>query len=268
MGTIEDLIELTKARSRPCLRFAASIAPSTTYLGGNPTLPPNVEWPSWKGRPLSFLVQIDLGSAPKDFWADWLPREGLLLFFYDAEQSTGGYDPADRRSWRVVYVEPGVPIAERDEPGSIPKGQFPRQDIALYPEQSFPSLDRLDFDTSDITEEELDEYFENGIGAEPDDGPLHQLFGWPGPIQNDTMEEECQLAANGFPAFARASELKDQLAAELNAGAVEWELLLQVDSDDEVEMMWGDVGRLYFWVRPHDARRGDFSNVWMILQCH
>jgi uncharacterized protein YwqG len=44
-------------------------------------------------------------------------------------------------------------------------------------------------------------------------------------------------------------------------------LLLQVDSDD-VGMMWGDGGRLYFWIREQDARRADFSNVWMILQCY
>jgi len=31
--------------------------------------------------------------------------------------------------------------------------------------------------------------------------------------------------------------------------------------------MWGDDGNLYFWVREQDAKVGNFSDVWLILQC-
>lgn len=31
--------------------------------------------------------------------------------------------------------------------------------------------------------------------------------------------------------------------------------------------MWGDVGMIYFWIQDEAARRGDFSNAWLILQC-
>lgn len=31
--------------------------------------------------------------------------------------------------------------------------------------------------------------------------------------------------------------------------------------------MWGDVGRLYYWVTEHDLRSHEWSNAWMILQC-
>ena len=44
------------------------------------------------------------------------------------------------------------------------------------------------------------------------------------------------------------------------------------DSSSEVirlvVMMWGDVGTLHCWIREPDARAGDFSGVWLILQCH
>jgi uncharacterized protein YwqG len=52
----------------------------------------------------------------------------------------------------------------------------------------------------------------------------------------------------------------------LKDGADEWVLLLQIDTDDALNMMWEDGGLLYFWVRRRDALRGDFSNAWMILQ--
>jgi uncharacterized protein YwqG len=40
-----------------------------------------------------------------------------------------------------------------------------------------------------------------------------------------------------------------------------------MDSDDDLGVMWGDLGTLYFWVQESAARKGDFSNVWLVLQC-
>ncbi|MDR2512739.1 MAG: DUF1963 domain-containing protein [Puniceicoccales bacterium] len=46
-----------------------------------------------------------------------------------------------------------------------------------------------------------------------------------------------------------------------------WKLLLQLDSDDDTGWMWGDVGTVYFRIREQDARKADFSKVWMVFQC-
>lgn len=59
----------------------------------------------------------------------------------------------------------------------------------------------------------------------------------------------------------------DPREAGLRAGASEWRLLLQIDSDDNAGMMWGDVGRLYVWIRRDDLKRRDFSRAWVVLQC-
>jgi uncharacterized protein YwqG len=56
-------------------------------------------------------------------------------------------------------------------------------------------------------------------------------------------------------------------SAALENGRSDWLLLFQLDSDDAAKMMWGDAGRLYFWITKQDLARRDFSNVWMILQC-
>jgi uncharacterized protein YwqG len=41
------------------------------------------------------------------------------------------------------------------------------------------------------------------------------------------------------------------------SAAADWQLLLQVASDDDADMMWGDVGQLYYLVQnaqqPQDA---------------
>ena len=50
-----------------------------------------------------------------------LPRSGLLLFFYDAEQAAWGSDPDDKGSWAVVFREE-VPAdaPEVGVPGDLP----------------------------------------------------------------------------------------------------------------------------------------------------
>jgi uncharacterized protein YwqG len=32
-------------------------------------------------------------------------------------------------------------------------------------------------------------------------------------------------------------------------------------------MMWGDAGKLYFWITKDDFINRNFENTWMILQC-
>ena len=55
--------------------------------------------------------------------------------------------------------------------------------------------------------------------------------------------------------------------ASLRDGCKDWRLLLQFDSDDDLNVMWGDCGKLYFWIREQDARLGRFDAAWLILQC-
>ena len=94
--------------------------------------------------------------------------------------------------------------------------------------------------------------------------PAHQMGGYPHPVQGDDMELECHLASNGI--YVGSSEgYASDAAKQLESGRADWRLLLQIDSDDAV--IWGDVGKLYFWIREQDARAGDFSAAWLVLQC-
>jgi uncharacterized protein YwqG len=94
----------------------------------------------------------------------------------------------------------------------------------------------------------------------------HQVAGFPSAVQNDSMELECQLASSGLYC-GDGSGYNDPRRKALEAGAKDWRLLLQFDSDDDLNVMWGDVGMLYFWVREADAAAGDFRQPWLILQC-
>ncbi|MEK5232324.1 DUF1963 domain-containing protein [Lysinibacillus sp. FSL K6-0232] len=54
---------------------------------------------------------------------------------------------------------------------------------------------------------------------------------------------------------------------ELEAGATDWQLLLQFDSAKDLGYMWGDRDRLYFGIREEDCRQQRFEKIWIILQC-
>jgi len=36
---------------------------------------------------------------------------------------------------------------------------------------------------------------------------------------------------------------------------------LQIDSEDDAGMMWGDVGRLYWWMKKDELTRRDFTQM-------
>lgn len=76
--------------------------------------------------------------------------------------------------------------------------------------------------------------------------PSHQLFGYPIIIQDGDMREECVEHCGG--------NIED------------WILLLQLDEDSELPMIWGDAGCAYYWIRKQDLAIRNFSNTYMTIQ--
>lgn len=242
------LIARAEAQSMPCLRMIRTDG-GDTYFGGVPELPPDAIWPTWKGVPLSFLAQVDLGAAPKDDWPEWMPRSGRLTFFYDTDSQPWGIEATDIGSWCVLFADSSRALSPRRPPSpAATTGTFRPVPLRAMRARSFPSAERLMSPNEELTDED---YEALASLHERMPQPRHQLFGFPANIQSDSMEQEC--AQSGFGDTSQPTD---------------WQLLLQIDSDDHAGMMWGDVGMLYFWIRREDAARADFSKVWMILQCY
>ena len=222
-------------------------APGASKLGGAPDVGPGFSWPSYKGRPLSFVAQVDLAAAARFPFASVLPARGTLAFFYDPAQETWGFDPGDRGSWLVHHEPDPAVLAPARAPASL-------SGDAVYPEVAL-QLAEIETVPPDAQEDDDEEA-----------SVRHQLLGHPSPIQGSEMELECQLASHGLY-VGDPSGFADPRAKALGAGASEWRLLLQVDSDDAASMMWGDCGRLYFWITEDALRRRAFEECWMILQC-
>ena len=86
-------------------------------------------------------------------------------------------------------------------------------------------------------------------------------------MMQNPMELECELATNGINAGGPEG-YADPRVAKLRQSAADWRLLLQLDSDDDLNWMWGDVGRLYVWCRESDIAARRFERCWTILQCY
>jgi uncharacterized protein YwqG len=116
-----------------------------------------------------------------------------------------------------------------------------------------------------LSDAESDAYLEL-FEAENEGSIIHKILGHPNQVQGD-MQLECQLVSNGLYCGDSAG-YQDPKRKVLEKTAGEWRLLLQIDSDEDTGMMWGDSGRIYYWIRDEDLRSKRFDKVWMVLQCY
>jgi uncharacterized protein YwqG len=259
-------LALPSIRIRARRRNEMDMAVGLSKIGGQPDLPPGVKWPLYRERPLSFLAQINLSDVQPFRAARQLPARGLLSFFYDAIEQPWGFDPADVGRWSVLYFpddpEGFVRIEWPDDLDD--EGRFDacaisfEEDALTLPPLQHPGMDRLE-----LTDDERLAYL--AAFGSLEETTLHRMLGHPDTIQNE-MQTECALVTNGVYLGDVISH-DDPNIQLLAQGYRDWLLLLQLDSEDDARMMWGDVGRLYFWMRADALAERRFEDVWVILQC-
>lgn len=260
---LRDLKAVTAPFTMPGVQLVHTDEPSLSHFGGDPSLPAGIEWPQHDGRNLTFIARISLSELQRARRLEWLPEQGALLFFYDMEKQPWGYDPKDKGSWAVLHVpDLSAPLVGD---GARREDSFPQKTLGFRGVDTYPSTDREAIEGLDLSDKEAEAYY--ALSVEPfGDHPMHQVSGWTCPVQGDGMELECQLASNGIDCGS-PSAFETPRAKALSPGASDWRLLLQLDSDDDLDVMWGDAGMLYFWVREQEAAAGRFDNTWLILQC-
>ncbi len=266
-----DISPVLAALARPGFRLGTGTGGTDevggSRIGGSPDLPDHEGWPTWQDRSMSFLAQVDLGSLPDEGDRADLPVDGLVSFFYDAEQQAWGFDPVQTGAWTVLHTPRGTTLSRREFPADLPdEARFDPIPVAarteLCPEPwESRAIERLalDADRTEVYAELLDEL------AGGDLEPRHLMLGHPDPVQGE-MQLECQLVSHGLYC-GDSTGYNHPRASELEGGADDWRLLLQVDTDDDASMMWGDTGRLYFWVTEDALRRRAWTEVHLVLQC-
>lgn len=231
-------------------------------IGGQPDLPPEFRWPRFDGLALSFIAQLDLHELATQPDVLPLPKEGYLVFFYDSEQRTWGHEPKDFGSALVAYFPgPASALVRTELPADVSEsGQFQCCTLAYRSDQNLPV--HYDPELSEEAWTLLSSYEDARL--DESDTPWHRLGGHADCLQT-AMEFDCQLITNDL--FGDETGYEDPRSELLAQGAKDWRLLLQIDTDDDAGFMWGDCGRIYYWIRDDDLRAGDFDRSWLILQC-
>jgi uncharacterized protein YwqG len=203
-------------------------------FGGHPDLAAATAWPENAHGPLQFLAQLDLGEV--DDPTGLLPERGLLSFFYDIERKPQGLDPAEAGGGRVLYHPDGTALQPTQSPGkALPTCVLEWWPAATLPKATAPLGVKLSDDQ--------DEEYEAIVEELSDDGPAHQLFGWPLLLQTKPGELEA-------------------IAAKNTQQPGDWLMLMQLASDEAPGWTWGDDGLLYFFIRREDLAVKKFDAVW------
>lgn len=278
-------VEALMAGGQPALRLHAErvslddLALGASRLGGVPDLPSGMDWPCNGDWPLEMIAQINLADAAGCFNLPDLPASGWLVFFYEDPAYTPLQkpEPEGSRPWQVMYFDGAAESLIRLEPLNRPArlggliGWFlfgwPKSRVCFEPcavrfEYEFRLIDnedasfQVEYDAKN--HDAWDEYAEllESIGHWSSE-TRHRLRG-----HDDTIQ---------WPMRREAEETAREMGFTTADGAPEerkwdWELLLQIDTDSGPGWMWGDAGRIYFWIRRQDLAARDFSKACCILQ--
>lgn len=168
-----------------------------------------------------------------------LPSEGLFQLFYDTEEGPWGTYPADFNFISTAWypdIEELRHVPLEAPPFSYPERQF---GLKFSYRPSYPEL--FQFPDDFELPEDLEDLYLDWAGQSCN----HQLAGYSTAIQNDVIEE---LENSG-------------------AGDGPWKILLQIDSDEKMNLMWGNTGTLYLGVQTEDLATADLSQARLIMQC-
>lgn len=92
----------------------------------------------------------------------------------------------------------------------------------------------------------------------------HRVLGHASPAESD-MQLNAQLVMNGI-FCGDSSGYAHPRVAELEKGADDWILLLQLDSDERGGLKWADIGEIYFWIHRDHLALQKFDRVWLTLE--
>ena len=260
-----DMESLVENSIRLASRLVSTALPvGASRLGGQPDLPDGEAWPLLGDAPMSFVGQIRLEDVAPFDSNGWLPKTGLLSFFYDQNQETYGASPSDCGGWKVLYLS-GGPASLRPRPFPDSLAQEARFKVcALTPasEATLPGSPAQHLPDLQWSPDEVHRYEDllaNYPSAQDHTELHHRMFGHPEQIQDD-MQLQSALYANNL------EDPDDPAAAPFLARKADWKLLLQIDSDYNAGMRWASSGRLYFWIELQALKALAFDRTWVVLQ--
>jgi hypothetical protein len=235
-------------------------------MGGLPDLPADAAWPSPRGRPLTFVAQLDLAEVARHLPDSEMPQTGMLYFFYDTEQKPWGLSPLDRDGFRVVYRPESMrELRRRKAPAGL-EAPYGIQALTLRAEKSYPAPFSPAVARLGLGARESEEYegFLQGLAESAPPGH-HRLLGHVEANGGDPVTD-CHLVASGIDLSDEAFDEDDPRVRLLSKDSGAWRSLLRLDARAADKAAWGDWSIAYFFIRRSDLQEKDFDSVCMIAQ--
>lgn len=238
----------------PFVRITAEASRPTAWweskVGGHPYLPKGVDFPTAPdGRELFFLAQINFADMPP---LAPFPDRGIAQFYiYDDDLYGMDFDDGENPdTFRVLYF----PEVTTDETALQTQFSVIRDYDLLphHPETSHP----LRFELAEEVAPSTDYRFWQSFGAD-----FFQQFGeqeW------EILDEFSRsVRSQGHKTGGYAYFTQDDPRSPDDPML----LLFQLDSDEKMDLMWGDMGVGHFFIREKDLLARDFSRVLYDWDC-
>ena len=239
----------------------ARIAEGATKIGGQPDLPENIKWPAFRdGKLLPFLAQINLDEIAKlRKPIKGLPSTGLLSVF-SVWGLDEGYPPMLERpqeesgqeengATMVLHLSPRVKLKRRKPPRGVTSFKAasvePTPNLSLPNYRVVPPLAALRWS---------DDEYERFDQMQMDFGSIQS-----GHFRNKNTMECCEHQLGGYALFQQ--EFPKEV---LEKGLA---MILQIGTDGNTSMAWGDGGELTFYADARALEKGRFERLWGTCQC-
>ncbi|MEB9456450.1 YwqG family protein [Bacillus anthracis] len=222
----------------PCVKVVPkqedTVAIGSSKMGGIPDLPFAFEYPTHKGNPLQFIAQFNLKDLQHVGMDHNLPKTGMLYFFIIENYFEEDVSPTE--AGRVLYYD--VPVEQLRRADEL-QTNYNQCAITFELTYKLPELFIEDEADSDRFLQLLEELI-------PDNYDNHQMFGEPFSVQEEVLYETGEY---------------------MGVDPQKMTLLFQIDSDTKnCNMMWGDLGMLYFCIGNEDLKNRRFENACCVLQ--
>ena len=262
---IHDFIEETK---QPALLFTPKREKPNVYnskLGGVPYLPPDFTYPTdvsayGHNDPLKLLCQLNFDELPK---LPAFPQRGILQFYASTEDQFGlDFDnPRSQKGFRVIYHKDII----RDESALQAPPAIKPEDEEYFPfDGEFLLAAKLEAQGMSPSDFRFDDKFTEIYRRYFDTDAAHAID-----IPSKQYEKVWEALGGtgsrcgGYPFFTQTDPRED--SAELDNHTV---LLLQIDSDPRLDILWGDSGVANFFITKEKLSALQFDDVVYNWDCY
>lgn len=240
-------------------------------VGGDPDLPTQFTWPlASDGTPMTFLVQLNMSDIAKQDANELLPKTGMLSFFLGIDEPS--YNIEHRVIW---FDETEVLTVVRREPSgeTALEDTYVGYDLEARPSLELPNYAYIDDEQVESDNVTLDDYDDLSYEIrDPEDGDIIQVFGYPTEQHDDSEYEAALMILTGKEYEYSMDKALDEITAHFDGDktkakqeVADIQMLLELETDDDVGFCWWDAGVLHFFIRKEDLIAGRFDRTYCSL---